>query len=463
MPIIWALPSGATISIVVTLPTLAFNPEPGPPKLTDNVSHFYMIQEYIYFFRQCWPLLLFGLSTVFWGNFGQSFFISWFGASIQSALQLTAMEYGSAYSMATLASGLLLMLLGAAIDKVALRWFVFFSSMGLLTATLVLWQVNSLVGLVVGLFMLRFFGQGLLPHTGLTTMTREFALNRGKALSLASSGVPIGEVLLPSLAVLLIASVGWQKSWLLIGLSIPLLYLPWAQWLLNRGQQKKYIEKDLAIKKRAPRQLGQGSRRTLLKDHRFWLALPAIIAAPFIITGIFIHQGFFLPQMGWTPLLFANCFIFYGITHWISSMYTGSLVDRFSGIQLLKFYPLPMAIGLLIPALTTGDWVAYTLMISLAISVGSSSPIINALWAEVYGTKHMGAIRALITSIAVISSSASPILFGFLIDGGISGKTMFMWLFTYALIATLLSLLSFCPDPEPPFTTSSDLTLTLKK
>ncbi len=403
-----------------------------------------MIQDYISFFKRCWPLLIFGMLTVFWGNFGQSFFVSWYGASFQDSLGLSATSYGTAYSMATLASGLLLMWFGATIDKISLHWFVTFSGLGLFAATLMLWKVDSLAGLVIGLFMLRFFGQGLLPHTAITTMAREFSINRGKAVSVATSGVPAGEIILPSLAVFLIATFGWQKSWLFIGLSVPLLYLPVAQWLLARSRQKGYAEYGSMLSEKPHSAVKEhGSRRTLLGDYRFWLVLPAILAAPFIVTGIFIHQGFFLPQMGWTPLLFANCFVFYGASHWLSSMYTGALVDRFSGVQLFKFYPLPMLLGVLIPALTPGNWVAYALMILLGASIGSGSPIINALWVEVYGTKHLGAIRALITSLAVISTSASPILFGVLIDGGISGRALLLWLALYVLAAIVLSLFSF--------------------
>ncbi len=403
-----------------------------------------MIQEYIYFLKRCWPLLIFGMTTVFWGNFGQSFFVSWYGASFQESLDLSATGYGTAYSMATLASGLLLMFFGTAIDKISLRWFVVICASGLLLATLMLWRVSSLSGLIASLFMLRLFGQGLLPHTAVTTMARQFTFNRGKAMSIAASGVPIGEIVLPSLAVLLIATFGWQKSWLLVGVSVPLIYLPIALWLLERGQLEKYTENLItAGKNHKLVAQEQGSRRTLLLDYRFWMALPAILAAPFIVTGIFIHQAFFLPQMGWTPLLFANCFVFYGSFHWLSSIYTGALVDRFSGVQLIKYYPLPMLLGLLVPIMVSGNWAAYALMILLGTSMGSSSPIIGGLWAEVYGTKHLGAIRALVSSMAVISSSASPVLFGFLIDGDISGQALFRWLALYVLIAMLFSLFSF--------------------
>ncbi|MFT5697343.1 MAG: MFS family permease [Desulforhopalus sp.] len=403
-----------------------------------------MIYDYVHFIKRSWPLLIFGMITVFWGNFGQSFFISWYGASFQESLQLTATAYGSAYSTATLVSGLLLMWIGAAIDKISLRWFVVFSATGLFAAAISLSQITTLSGLVICLFMLRFFGQGLLPHTGITTMAREFSIHRGKAVSIASTGVPIGEILLPTCALLLIAGFGWQKSWFVVGLSIPLLYLPTALWLLRRSQHVRYMETDSTPKghkRHVPAR--DGSRRTLIKDYRFWLAIPAILAAPFIITGIFIHQGFILPKMGWTPALFASCFIFYGISHWISSMYVGALVDRFSGVQLFKFYPIPMLLGLSICSFASGAWTAYMLMLLLGLSIGSANPIINGLWAEVYGTRHLGAIRAFITSLAVISTAASPILFGLLIDGGISARRLFSYLSLCLIGAIFLSLFSF--------------------
>lgn len=403
-----------------------------------------MILDYYRFIKRSWPLLLFGMLTVFWGNFGQSFFISWYGAGFQESLNLSATEYGSAYSTATLASGILLMWIGAAIDKVPLRWFVTFTAAGLFLATISLSQASSLYGLIGCLFMLRFFGQGLLPHTGITTMAREFTFHRGKAVSIASTGVPLGEIILPSVALLLIASFGWQNSWLAIGFTIPFIYLPLALMLLRRGRGAKYREQLVSLsatQEHIPRV--QGSRRTLLKDYRFWLALPAILAAPFIITGLFIHQPFILPEMCWTPVLFASCFVFYGITHWISSMYVGALVDRFSGVQLFKFFPIPMLFGLLICSFATGEWVAYVLMTLLGLSIGSANPIINGLWAEVYGTKNLGAIRALISSLAVISTAASPILFGVFIDRGITGEQLFLSLSLYVIVAIILTFFSF--------------------
>ncbi|MBU2870701.1 MFS transporter [Colwellia sp. E2M01] len=403
-----------------------------------------MIKEYTAFIKHSWPILVFGMMTVFMGNFGQSFFVSWFGNSFQEGLGLSATSYGSAYSMATLASGLLLMWIGGRVDDVPLEKFIIFCTIGLCAAALTLWQSNSLPMLIIGLFLLRFFGQGLFPHTAITTMMKTFSLNRGKSLSVATSGVPLGEIILPSIAVFLIVQLGWQQSWLVIALSVPLLYLPLALYLIKRSKDEKYNEHNLSQSNHIDKSVkADGSRRTLLSDYRFWLALPTVLSAPFIVTGVFIHQGFFLPQMGWTPILFASCFVFYGVAHWFASVNAGAMVDRFSGVQLLKFYPIPMFVALLLASQLSGDWIAYALLILLGITIGSGSPIINALWAEVYGTKHIGKIRALTASLTVISTSISPILFGYLIDHGISGSQLFFWLAMYVLVAILATLFSY--------------------
>jgi len=410
-----------------------------------------MIREYLHFIKSSWPILLFGMMTVFMGNFGQSFFISWFGNSFQESLGLSATSYGSAYSMATLVSGLLLMSLGGSIDKISLEKSILICTLGLSLAALTLWQSNHIVTLVLGLFLLRFFGQGLFPHTALTTMMKTFSLNRGKSLSIASTGVPIGEIILPSLAVLLITLFGWQQSWMIIAFSVPLLYLPLALFLIKRSKSKKYTEHNPSLDSNSVETAQtNGSRRTLLSDYRFWFALPSVLATPFIVTGIFIHQGFFLPQMGWSATLFASSFIFYGVSHWLSSMVAGSLVDRFSGTALLKYCLMPMFVALLLASQVTGNWVAYLLLIALGIVIGSSSLIINAIWAEVYGTQNIGSIRALITSLAVISTSISPILFGYLIDTGITGAQLFFALSIYVLGAMFSACFSYTKQRLPP-------------
>ncbi len=380
------------------------------------------MQRYWQFIASSWPLLAFGFVSIFWGNLGQSFFISWYGASIQDSLSLSAGAYGTVYSSATLLSSLMIMAFGGMIDRWPLRRFATLAAIGLTAACVALGAANTLPMLFLGFFLVRLCGQGLFPHTAQTTMARYFDNHRGKALSISASGVPVGEIVLPLLAVALIGAIGWRESWWVLALTIPLIYLPTMYWLLRRAPINEHAA---PLSPASTHHHASRGRREMLRDYRFWLALPTVVSGPFVLTGVFIHQGFIIAQKQWDPLWLASCFIVYGIVHWISSMAAGVLVDRFTARRLLPMIVLPLAGAMFSLAWLDGSWVALLFMTLLGINIGISSPITGALWAEVYGTGKLGSIRSLMTSLGMIATSVSPILFGLLIDKGIHAQTLF--------------------------------------
>ncbi|WP_088329786.1 MFS transporter [Lacimicrobium sp. SS2-24] len=391
---------------------------------------------YWQFIRRHWPLLGFGFFTIFWGNLGQSFFISFYGASIQQTLDISAGDYGLIYALATLTSGLMLMALGGKVDRYPLKTFSSAVALGLMFACTVMWFADSVIWLWLGFFLLRLCGQGLLPHIGQTTMARSFDKDRGKAISLSACGVPLGEALLPMLAVALIAGAGWQQSWLWLGLSIPLLYIPFSRYLLNKAALSP---PDVQMNQSGGTHY---SRRHVLKDVRFWLVLPAMLAGPFLVTAIFIQQNYVLEQRGWTTALLATSFLIYGVLHWAGSIWSGILVDRFRARNLVPFISLPMLVAMLLLTFAHGSWLAPIFMAILGLSIGVTGPVFNALWAEVYGTTHLGAIRALATSLMILSTASSPWLFGLLIDSQVTATTLFGGCslgVAFAMLGTLLA------------------------
>ena len=397
------------------------------------------MQNYFRFIARSWPLLAFGFISIFWGNFGQSFFISWYGTPIQESLGLSAGRYGSLYSIATLTSGLLIMVFGGLIDRLPLRFFASLSAVGLTLAGIVMALAYHPLLLLLGLFLLRFCGQGLLPHTAQTTMARYFDRDRGKALSVSASGVPVGEVILPIAAVALITLIGWRGSWGVIALLTVTLYIPLMLWLLKQAPvdtRSRPVTADAEVLKRS------AGRRDMLKDYRFWLALPTVLGGPFMVTGIFIQQGYILAEKDWSAAWLASCFIIYGVTHWVAQLVTGILIDRFSAQTVLRFVLVPLTGAVFVLAYLEGNWVAPPFMMLLAMTIGSGSPVGGALWAEVYGTAKLGSIRSLMSSLMIISTAISPFLFGVLIDRDLTVQQMFSgtgWVLIAALILVQFS------------------------
>jgi MFS family permease len=90
-----------------------------------------------------------------------------------------------------------------------------------------------------------------------------------------------------------------------------------------------------------------------------------------------------------------------------------------------------------------GNWLALLFMTLLGITIGTSSPVTGSLWAEVYGTQKLGSIRSLMTSLVMISTAISPILFGVLIDQGISVGTLYGGAGVGVILAGSLVLFSY--------------------
>ena len=65
-----------------------------------------------------------------------------------------------------------------------------------------------------------------------------------------------------------------------------------------------------------------------------------------------------------------------------------------------------------------GSW--YLVMAMIGVTQGASVTVVGALWPELYGTRNLGAIKALATSAMVFSTALGPGVTGMLIDAGIS-------------------------------------------
>lgn len=396
-------------------------------------------------FRQfpgrAWPLVVFGFISVFWGNFGQSFFVGVYGESFKQTLNLSASQYGSLYSLATFIAGFAFLFLGTWIDRFSLQRFAVFAGLGLGLACIILGLTANVGTLFVGLLFVRLFGQSMLPHTGMITMARAFEKNRGKALGAAASAIPVGEIILPLVAVSLIFHLGWQQSWLLYAALVVTVYIPLAVLLLRREVlHEEEVKNDSLVTE-------VDGRFSLLKTLQFWLILPSVLLGPFVVTGIFIHQDYVLQARAWTGTQWASSFVAYGIVHWLSSFLVGVLIDKYSAKKLIAWLNLPIVLAIATLLLENFPFSAVIFLSLLGISIGFAGPLTAALWTELYGKKHLGGIRSMVTAFVVVSTALSPVLFGVAIDSNVSLSIIVVVTMAAGGVTILASLRAFTRIP----------------
>ena len=373
----------------------------------------------------------------FCSSFGQTFFLGIFNPFIREDLNLSHSEFGGIYSAATLVSSLTIIWLGKKIDDFKLRNFAIFVCISLFFAAVFMSQLSSLVHLLLAIFFLRLFGQGLMSHTSSTAMARYFDKNRGKALGVAWLGLSFGEGILPGLVIFLLNYLVWKKIWITIAVFLIVFVLPLIVFLLKNFEDNS-VEEEQSKKSE---NIKNWTRQEVLKDLRFYFLLPAVLCPAFLITGIFINQIYLFENLNWGINFIAPSFTAYAIFSVISLQLSGFLIDKFSALKILPFYLIPMILGLLFSLFFKFALSPVIFFILMAITNGTSNVLLTSTWSEMYGTKHLGAIRSITVSLMVFSTSLSPFLFGYLIDFGFNAKDIALFMVIYALFSNGLLLL----------------------
>lgn len=369
-----------------------------------------------------------GLLLAFGSSFGQTYFISLFAGEIRADYGLTDGDWGLLYTLATLGSAALLLGRGSWADTVRLSRLAPTIAVAFAGAALLMALGQSIWSLGVAVFLLRFCGQGMFSHIKMTAMARWFVATRGRAMALTNLGYPLGEVLLPLPAVLLMAAIGWRATWGVVAAVILCIILPLLLWLLaqNRAPQGS------AEAAGAPGLGGRHwHRRAVLRHWLFWALVPLLLTPGFIGTVIFFHQVHVSEVKGWTLTAMAPGYLAYATATVTTAFAAGWAADRFGPARLLPIMVLPMALGiaLLGPAQTPLGWIVALGIIG--VTQGMAGTVWGTLLPAVYGTDHLGSVRAMATALMVVSTAIGPGITGLAIDAGVpfpdQGIVMALW------------------------------------
>lgn len=407
------------------------------------------------FLRAHGRLLAFGFFMCFCSSLGQTFFIALFGGEIRRSFGLSDGDFGAIYSAGTLMSAAVLVWLGRLIDRLPLAAFAAATLVGLAAMCLLMGFAGTLetapghmtwgaVILLPAIFGLRLFGQGLASHAAIVAMGRYFVAERGRAVSLASLGHTLGDAVLPGLVVAALAFAVWQDIW--TGAGVALLILTPIVFILLKGQRERDAALTAARAERRDETLLEDWRLSaVLRDPGLWLRLPALLAPSFIFTGLIFHQVHLAETKGWALSLLAGSYVVFALAALAALMVGGLLVDRFTARRLVGFFLAPLALACLVLAVSSAPAAAPLFLGFLGISAGLAGVVLGALWAELYGVTHLGAIRAFGQAAMVFSSGLAPAFMGILVDQGIAMESIAAGSILYCLAATALARLAEAP------------------
>jgi MFS family permease len=386
------------------------------------------------FLRLNAPFLSAGFLLTFGSAFGQTFFISIFAGEIRAEFGLTHAAWGGIYALGTTASAIVMVWAGGLTDVFRVRVIGAVTLLLLMASCLFMaWNVSAAL-LPVVIFALRFSGQGMMSHIGTVAMARWFVGARGKALSVASLGFSLAEASLPVIFVALMAIFDWRLLWV-VAAGGALVLLP----ILLRLLRLERTPSAVAAETEAFGLEGRHWRRNEVLRHRmFWLLIPALLAPPAFNTAFFFQQVQFAEVKDWAHLELVAFFPIYTLSAVSAMVVSGLLIDRFGTARIMPVYQLPFAVAFVIFSFAQTPLQALPAFVCLGVSTGVNATLPAAFWAEFYGTRYIGSIKAMASAIMVLGSAIGPGVTGYLITAGLGLETQMLGISLVFVIASAL-------------------------
>lgn len=389
----------------------------------------------IRFIKDNLPFLSAGFLLMFTSSFGQTFFISVFAGDIRAAFGLSHGAWGGIYSLGTTASAVVMIWAGGLTDRFRVRVLGRVVVLMLVAACVAMAIVPVVWALPFVIFALRFSGQGMTSHIAVVAMARWFVGARGRALSFASLGIALGEAILPLTFVALLTIFSWRSLWLAAA-ALALLILPVVIRLLRLERTPQAVADD-----------GQSAgmtnrhwyRREVLSHWLFWLLVPSLLAPAAFSTAFFFQQVHLAETKGWEHVQLVALFPLFTVAAVTSMTASGWVIDRVGSGRMMPLFQLPMALGFFLMSSAESITGAAVAMVFMGISQGANSTVPNAFWAEYYGTRNLGAIKAMATAVMVFGTALGPGLTGALIDHGIIFEKQMIAIAIYFIFGAVLT------------------------
>lgn len=410
--------------------------------------------------------LLFGITQVFFSAPGQTFFISLFVPAVFNDIGVPQTVFSGVYAAATLLASLLLNPSGHVIDRYGFKTILLLNTALMALGCALLAVSQNIVVLFAAFFILRWIGQGVFGLTASTIIARTFARNRGRALGIMTLGFPLSELIYPTIGLFLLSVYGWRTAYFILALSNIVILLP-LQWLLlskSRIKKGSYLDGEIVVQ---PERLagyhydeevsktGQRQYRfkEVVRDYKFYLAIVASCIPPLLMTGLLFHQNYLFAFHGWDLKYAVSGIAFYALCKAITSVATGPVIDKYGPVSSFAALIVMLALGSALAGIGGPPVVIFLYFGIMGAALGISSPVMNVVWPNLYGTAHLGAIKGFAATFRNGLTAFGTLPIALALDFGFSlGKLLLITSFFIVLMAIIPYLLKkIAPRINEPF------------
>lgn len=385
---------------------------------------------------------------------GQTYGISVFNPSLLETLQISLSALTGTYMVGTLLAAVPQPYIGSIMDRYGIRRTMIGVVLLLGGACIFFSRVDSLVGLLIGFFLLRLLGQGALSLLSGNIPAMWFQEKLGTVTGIISSGFSLSMAVIPPFFLYLINLNGWRSAYARLGffvwlIMLPLLFLifrntPEEVGQLIDGMQKESQSPDDSESEYDFSFTPQQARKT----SAYWIAMINHSLWAMIITAVFFNLLSIFQDLGITPEVAAATYTTYAAASLITQLSLGSLANKGPLQMLMMFCMGSLAAGIGLLTVATTPLIAHSYAVLVGISTGLISLVGGTIFARYYGITHLGKLRGVVLTAQVAGSSLGPFITGLIYD--LTGSfQLSLWIFVVILVPVALISLKAVQPPRP--------------
>ncbi|GMU41705.1 MAG: hypothetical protein AMXMBFR23_25710 [Chloroflexota bacterium] len=331
-------------------------------------------------------------------------------------------EFTIAVSLATAVSAVIGFFVGGYVDRFGARPLMLIGSVFLagsiaaISMVETLWQFILLRGIVFT------FGFTLIGNLVVNvTLSKWFVEKRGWAISLASMGVSAGSVVLTPIMVEVVDRFGWRDAWLILAAGAFVLILPVA--LVMRRQPEDYGlapdgarggdgVKEVTARARAAADFANSfTRAQAVRTPAMWLLVVAFGFSSVGLVSLLFHAIPFLTDAGFPRTEAALFFSLQGLAALLSKFVWGWSMQHFPPRLLAAGSFICAASGAVLMVVAAQESARPLMMLAFVLfgaGIGGQIPLNEFIWANFFGRRHLGSVRAAAMPVTILFSAGGP-------------------------------------------------------
>lgn len=305
---------------------------------------------------------------------------------------------------------------------------------------------------------------GLSPSGGslyaVVPLSHWFIRKRGKAMSIAFIGIPVGIFLMIPLTQILINSYGWRGTFTILGIGSAIILFLVALLISKRPEDKgllpdgispddpldhRNVGEEISERKN---EMYSWSRKRAIRSRTFWKLTLAAGVFYFSGTMMSTFRVPFFVNRGIDPLLVSYAISLEAAVGIGASFFFPYLMSHFPIRYLMAASCLGMAGFFLISIYTSSVWHVFLAQFVNGLSIQARLVFEGDVWPAYFGMENLGSIRGLVVPVSMAFSFLSPPLAGILYD--VYGSYVPGWWISIIVLILSTVLLITTPEPSSP-------------